>query len=242
MLTIPLFHWPGYVVPCGVYELAADNLGQKVGINVELKPEEYASTSRPPRSQVREGRDGPVDAVHRGRRLPLRAFLPELPTNQSAWRRRACQNAGGQRREMDLKKRKAIVGRHPALTRRQAYYVYVPQWPQDVAHPPYREGLQAPTTATASACGSSHGSTSRTVKRTSCAASPGHSHARAGERDRVCFDAADAGATWSQRMVGGTLREDDRPVRRDLGLDRPMYVQYFEWIGNIVLRGDFGRS
>lgn len=31
-------------------------------------------------------------------------------------------------------------------------------------------------------------------------------------------------------------------LRKDLGLDRPMYVQYFEWIGNIVLRGDFGHS
>ena len=31
-------------------------------------------------------------------------------------------------------------------------------------------------------------------------------------------------------------------LRRDLGLDRPVHVQYVEWIGNIVLRGDFGRS
>ena len=31
-------------------------------------------------------------------------------------------------------------------------------------------------------------------------------------------------------------------LRADLGLDRPVHVQYFEWIGNIVLRGDFGRS
>src|SRR6267378_849672 len=31
-------------------------------------------------------------------------------------------------------------------------------------------------------------------------------------------------------------------LRKDLGLDRPMHVQYTEWIGNIVLRGDFGRS
>ncbi len=31
-------------------------------------------------------------------------------------------------------------------------------------------------------------------------------------------------------------------LRKDLGLDRPVYVQYGEWIGNIVLRGDFGRS
>src|SRR5713101_9716803 len=39
--TTPMFHWPGYVVPWrSYYELAAENLG-KVGINVELKAEEY---------------------------------------------------------------------------------------------------------------------------------------------------------------------------------------------------------
>jgi peptide/nickel transport system permease protein len=31
-------------------------------------------------------------------------------------------------------------------------------------------------------------------------------------------------------------------LRRDLGLDRPVYVQYADWIGGIVLRADFGRS
>ncbi len=31
-------------------------------------------------------------------------------------------------------------------------------------------------------------------------------------------------------------------LRHDLGLDRPIHVQYLEWIGGIVLRGDFGRS
>jgi peptide/nickel transport system permease protein len=31
-------------------------------------------------------------------------------------------------------------------------------------------------------------------------------------------------------------------LRKDLGLDRPAYVQYFEWIGGIVFRGDFGSS
>jgi peptide/nickel transport system permease protein len=31
-------------------------------------------------------------------------------------------------------------------------------------------------------------------------------------------------------------------LRRDLGLDRPMYVQYADWIGGILTRGDFGRS
>jgi len=35
--------------------------------------------------------------------------------------------------------------------------------------------------------------------------------------------------------------EQVQAVRRDLGLDRPLPVQYIEWLGRI-LRGDFGRS
>jgi peptide/nickel transport system permease protein len=31
-------------------------------------------------------------------------------------------------------------------------------------------------------------------------------------------------------------------LRRELGLDRPAWVQYVEWVGGIVLRGDFGNS
>jgi peptide/nickel transport system permease protein len=31
-------------------------------------------------------------------------------------------------------------------------------------------------------------------------------------------------------------------LRKELGLDRPAYVQYLEWIGGIVTRGDFGNS
>jgi len=31
-------------------------------------------------------------------------------------------------------------------------------------------------------------------------------------------------------------------LRKELGLDRPAYVQYVEWIGGIVSHGDFGRS
>src|SRR6059036_1563495 len=29
-------------------------------------------------------------------------------------------------------------------------------------------------------------------------------------------------------------------LRKDLGLDRPVHVQYLEWIGNIERHGDFG--
>jgi peptide/nickel transport system permease protein len=31
-------------------------------------------------------------------------------------------------------------------------------------------------------------------------------------------------------------------LRAELGLDRPAYVQYVEWVGGILLRGDFGTS
>ena len=31
-------------------------------------------------------------------------------------------------------------------------------------------------------------------------------------------------------------------LRRELGLDRPAYAQYVDWMGGILLRGDFGQS
>src|SRR2546426_9300763 len=30
-------------------------------------------------------------------------------------------------------------------------------------------------------------------------------------------------------------------LRKDLGLDRPVHVQYADWIGGVVLQGDLGR-
>ena len=35
---------------------------------------------------------------------------------------------------------------------------------------------------------------------------------------------------------------DEDALRRELGLDTPFHTQYFDWIGGIVLRGDFGKS
>ena len=43
-------------------------------------------------------------------------------------------------------------------------------------------------------------------------------------------------------MLGSVAtKEDLTRLRRELGLDRPIHVQYFTWIGH-VLRGDLGRS
>ena len=47
----------------------------------------------------------------------------------------------------------------------------------------------------------------------------------------------------NKKAQGGvvfTMEEVDE-MRRQLGLDRPFYVQYFDWMGG-VLRGDFGFS
>ena len=45
------------------------------------------------------------------------------------------------------------------------------------------------------------------------------------------------------RMVEGhAYAPTIEALRKELGLDRPAYLQYFEWIGGILLRGDFGHS
>ncbi len=45
------------------------------------------------------------------------------------------------------------------------------------------------------------------------------------------------------RMVEGhAYAPTVEALRKELGLDRPAYMQYLEWVGGIVLRGDFGNS
>ena len=39
-----------------------------------------------------------------------------------------------------------------------------------------------------------------------------------------------------------TRPEDAQRLRQQLGLDQPLYVQYWTWLSGIVFRGDFGRS
>jgi peptide/nickel transport system substrate-binding protein len=142
--TVPMFHWPGYVVPWrSYYELAAENLG-KIGITVELKPEEYgkyiSTTALGKYDKMAMGPSTPfteVDDFLYGR------FYPELSTNQSRVAdAELTKMLAAQRREMDGKKRKQIVDDIQRYLADKAYYVYVPQWPQYVAHPPYVKGFQ----------------------------------------------------------------------------------------------------
>src|SRR5215510_13889435 len=142
--TTPMLYWPGYVVPWrSYYDLAAESLG-KVGITVEMKPEEYgkyiSTTYLGKFEKMAMGPSTPfteVDDFLFGR------FYPELPSNQShVADAELTKMLLAQRREIDPKKRKQIVDDIQRYLADKAYYIYVPQWPQYVAHPPYVKGFQ----------------------------------------------------------------------------------------------------
>ena len=235
------------------YELAADNLG-KIGINVELKPEEYgkyiSTTALGKYEKMAMGPSTPfteVDDFLYGR------FYPELPTNQSRVAdAELTKMLLAQRREMDPKKRKQIVDDIQRYLADKAYYVYVPQWPQYVAHPPYVKGFKHHD---------GYGLGMRLVytwldDRRDLARAAAHA-----VKQYVLRRLALAIPTLflvsvivfalmrlmpgdvATRMVEGHAYAPTLDaLRHDLGLDRPVHVQYLEWIGGIVLRGDFGRS
>ncbi|MGF1474636.1 MAG: ABC transporter permease [Geminicoccaceae bacterium] len=51
---------------------------------------------------------------------------------------------------------------------------------------------------------------------------------------------------YAFRKFSGTgvnvTEADVQAIREDLGLDKPLVLRYFDWIGGIVLRGDFGQA
>ncbi len=142
--TTPLFHWPGYVSPWrSYYELAAENLG-KIGINVELKPEEYgkyiSTTFLGKYEKMAMGPSTPYTEVDD---FLFARYFPEQSTNLShVADAELSKLLLAQRRELDPKKRKAIVDDIQRYLADKAYYVYVPSWPQYVAHPPYVKGFK----------------------------------------------------------------------------------------------------
>jgi peptide/nickel transport system permease protein len=50
------------------------------------------------------------------------------------------------------------------------------------------------------------------------------------------------GDVVSRMVEGHAYAPTIEALRKELGLDRPAHVQYVEWIGGILLRGDFGDS
>ena len=60
----------------------------------------------------------------------------------------------------------------------------------------------------------------------------------------VRFIPGDITDVMAARMTGfsGSGSIDEEALKRRLGLDKPVHVQYAKWIGDIVLRGTLGHS
>jgi peptide/nickel transport system substrate-binding protein len=143
-LTVPMFHWPGYAPPWRTYyDLAADNLG-KIGINVEFKPEEYGKyISTTYLGKYEKMAMGPITPFTEVDDWLYSAFFPEQPNNRShVADAELSKILVAQRREMDPKKRLAIVHDIQRYLADKAYYVYMPQSPQYITHVPRVKGMQ----------------------------------------------------------------------------------------------------
>jgi peptide/nickel transport system substrate-binding protein len=142
--TTPMFHWPGYAPPWRTYyDLAADNLA-KIGITVEFKPEEYgkyiSTTYLGKFEKMAMGPQGPGyeidDWLYSG-------FFPEQPHNRSHIADPELNKLLlAQRRELDPKKRRAIVHDIQRYLADKAYYVYLPTPPQYITHAPRVKGFK----------------------------------------------------------------------------------------------------
>ena len=143
-LTTPAFHWPGYAPPWRTYyELAADNLA-KVGITVELKPEEYGKyISTTYLGKFEKMAIGPITPFTEVDDWLYGAHFPEQPNNRSHVADAELNKLlVAQRREMDPKKRLAIVHDIQRYLADKAYYVYLPNSPQYISHAPHVKGMR----------------------------------------------------------------------------------------------------
>ena len=141
--TTPMFHWPGYAPPWRTYyDLAADNLA-KIGVTVEFKPEEYGK-------YISTTYLGKFEKMALGPQAPgneiddwlFSAFHPEQPHNRSHVADAELNKLlVAQRRELDPKKRLAIVHDIQRHLADKAYYVYLPGLPQYIVHAPSVKGF-----------------------------------------------------------------------------------------------------
>jgi peptide/nickel transport system substrate-binding protein len=142
--TTPAFHWPGYAPPWrSFYDLAADNLG-KIGITVELKPEEYGKyISTTYLGKFEKMAIGPVTPFTEVDDFLYGAFYPEQPGNRShVADAELSKLLVAQRRELDAKKRKEIVDEIQRYVADKAYYVFLPTQPQYISHQPHVKGFK----------------------------------------------------------------------------------------------------
>jgi len=142
--TTPGFHWPGYAPPWrSYYDLVADNLG-KIGITVELRPEEYGKyISTTYLGKFEKMAIGPVTPFTEVDDFLYGAFYPEQPGNRShVADAELSKLLVAQRRELDPKKRKEIVDEIQRYVADKAYYVFLPVQPQYITHQPSVKGFK----------------------------------------------------------------------------------------------------
>ena len=142
--TTPAYHWPGYAPPWrSYYELVVDNLS-KIGINVELKPEEYGKyISTTYLGKYEKMAIGPVTPFTEVDDWLFGHFQPEQPNNRShVADAELSKLLHAQRRELDPKKRKEIVDEIQRYVADKAYYAYFPNPPQYIAHAPNVKGYK----------------------------------------------------------------------------------------------------
>jgi peptide/nickel transport system substrate-binding protein len=142
--TVPMFHWPGYAPPWRTYfDLTADNLG-KIGVNVEFKPEEYGKyISTTYLGKYEKMAVGPITPFSEVDDWLYSAFYPEQPNNRSHVADAELNKMlVAQRRELDAKKRLAIIHDIQRYLADKAYYVYLPHSPQYISHAPQVKGFK----------------------------------------------------------------------------------------------------
>jgi peptide/nickel transport system substrate-binding protein len=140
--TTPLFHYSGYLAPWPAsYELAVDELS-KVGIRVELKPQEYGDyISTTYLGRFEKLAMGPITPFLEVDDWLYGVFAPGQPNNRSHVDDPTLNEMLiAQRREVDAEKRKRIVHDIQRYLADQAYYVYVPIGLHYYTHQPYLKG------------------------------------------------------------------------------------------------------
>jgi len=142
--TTPAYHWPGFTPPWrSYYDLTADNLA-RIGITVELKPEEYGKwVTTTALGKFEKMAIAPVTPFTEIDDWLYGVHYPELPTNRSHVADAELNKMlVAQRREMDPKRRRAIVDDIQRYLVDKAYYVYLPWQPQYIAHQPVVKGFR----------------------------------------------------------------------------------------------------
>jgi peptide/nickel transport system substrate-binding protein len=141
--TTPMYHHPGYTTPWpSRYELAVDELS-KVGIKVELKPQEYGDyISTTYLGKFEKLAMGPITPFLEVDDYLYGVFYPGQPNNRSHVDDAELNTMLlAQRRELDPEKRKRIVLDIQRYVADKAYYVYIPIGLSYHVHQPYLKGF-----------------------------------------------------------------------------------------------------